>query len=70
MREKINIIVSSILLLMLLANCGSYRSKFESEAARGLYNLSLSHVDELITSGLIEDVSNQPKKKSKKYGKR
>ena len=56
-----------IFLLFSLTGCSAYSSKFQSKPAKGLYDIPLHDVDELITSDLIDEVIGEKPKVHRSY---
>lgn len=62
LKQIIKMISSSILLLNLNA-CSTYKSSFNCGDAKGAYCLPMDIVDQMINSGEIERLNEEPKKR-------
>lgn len=54
-------IVIAILLTLSITNCSMYKNEFDCPANKGLGCISVSHVNDLVNDGVLDDESKPEK---------
>lgn len=58
-------LIMLLFLAVILTGCSSYGGKFKSSPARGVYSIPVGQIDELITTGDIDEITIDRKKQRK-----